>query len=86
MSDFVNNKEWQTDKNTLHTVCDHLHATLKHLSDHTKEGGVEKLKEEYPDRYMQVWKQLEGCWMHKGIARFQKDMTAGLKKVSKWRD
>ena len=85
MSNFVNNKEWHSD-NTLQTVCDHLHAVLQYLSDHTKEGGVVKLKEEYLEAYTMCWKQMEECYNHKGIARFQNRLTQGLRKINQWRD
>jgi len=86
MSNFVNHPDWHSDSNPSQTVDDHFHAALQHLSDHTKEGGLAKLKKEYPDVYKKCWKQMEECWNHKGIARFQDRMTQGLRKINQWKD
>lgn len=86
MSNFVVHPEWHSEKNAPQETEGRFHATLQHLSDHTKEGGVVKLKKEYPERYSQVWDELEKNFTAKGLARFQSSLERGIRKLDKWKD
>ena len=49
-------------------------------------GGLAKLKNEFPEAYDKMEKKLERNFSQEGVDRYVKDLIFGLKKINHWRE
>lgn len=65
-------------------LSDEMSKAIQYVYGHITADGLALLRKQYPQRYKEVYDELDNNWTIAGIKKWREAMERGLKKINVW--